>query len=313
MFKLTGNVLLTGASGFVGQHLLKKLLTYQDLKVYVISRQSPFIEHPNLIWIQESLAALASSKNIASFKDIYFDYVFHLGAFTPKNRSDADAVDSIYHSNLIGSRVLYESLPQTVGKIIFASTLDVYQDIPNALINEQTQIAPVSLYGASKFFGEQLTYVYAKQLKALPIIMRYGHIYGPGEFRYQKLIPELIRKMLKAETISIQNDGSALRDFLYINDLVDLTLALAAKLNSNVGPINIVSGQSVSIKTIVEKLARLINFKSVIHFDVSAPPGRSLKFNNAKIKQILGEINLTSLDEGLKKQCDDFATLMGLA
>src|SRR6202035_2606128 len=125
-------------------------------------------------------------------------------------------------------------------------------------ISEATALGPTTLYAASKLYCEQLVRSHAKANAYSCAVLRYGHIYGPGEAAYEKAIPAFIRGLLAGNTPSLLGDGSALRDFLYVGDAVEATLRAADCSDRIVGPINVVRGASVSILEIVRVLSELV-------------------------------------------------------
>jgi len=145
-------ILLTGATGFIGSHLLDRLRQTPAARLIVVSRNSARGPREGEVWIRTDLDQLTCR----TFLDHGVDQVhqvFHLGAYTPKRSSDGDATDEVYRSNLIGTRALLEALPSVPRKIIFASTLDVYAQPPDGhLLTESSPLSPSSLYGASKLF-----------------------------------------------------------------------------------------------------------------------------------------------------------------
>jgi nucleoside-diphosphate-sugar epimerase len=234
------------------------------------------------------------------------DYVFHLGAFIPKSVVDANRVDEIYRSNLIGTRSLLESLPNVPLRFLLASTIDVYGPILGARIDEVSPLGPASLYGASKLFCEQLVKVHALKYGFPFAILRYGHIFGPGEATYSKLTPLLIRRLLNGEAPVLYGTGSAERDFLYVEDAVEATIRAALSTTNELGPLNIVRGESSTIRDIAAILCTLTGFGGDIQYLTDKHDGDSLQFNNVKMKKLLGEWNLVSLEEGLEQEVAQF-------
>ena len=104
-------------------------------------------------------------------------------------------------------------------------------------------LAPQSLYAASKLFCEHLAGIVTKTGGTSYAISRYGHIFGAGEAAYRKLIPEAIRRLLAGVSPLLYGDGSAERDFLYVDDVVEATLRAAVAPVSELGPVNFVRGE----------------------------------------------------------------------
>lgn len=298
-------ILLTGATGFIGGHLADRLAKIPAARLVLLSRNAMANRQPNATWVNCAMNRLTRQVWIDhGIENI--DVVFHLGAFIPKNSSEVDAIDVIYRDNLLGTRALLESLPNTPKKIIFSSTIDVYAPLPEGMtLSEEGVLEPSSLYGASKLFCEQLIKAYSKKNNCGYAILRYGHIYGPGEAAYAKLIPQVIKTLLSNESPVVYGDGSALRDYLYVGDAVEATVR-AASIEGNIGPINIVRGESVTLKEIVQLLIRLAGCNIQIEFLPNKPNGNSLRFDNSQMTRLLGIWPMTNLESGLAAEIDAF-------
>ena len=300
-------VLVTGASGFIGSHLLRRLKVIPEIKIIALTRKEiKQQEDASLYWLSSSLQELTPlfwKKNNID----HIDMIFHLGAFTPKSSHDANNISAIYSDNLQGMRCLIDGLPNVPERILFASTLDVYASPKNGtVLAEQSPLGPISLYGASKLFGEQLIKVYAEELKCSYSILRYGHIYGPGEIAYRKLIPETIRKLLTGQAPVIYGDGSSLRDFLFVDDAVEATLRAATHSLKQLGPINIVRGESAPLREIVGHLISYSKQAIEPQYLLEKPNGESLRFDNQYMRKMLGEWDMVPLLKGLELENDYF-------
>jgi nucleoside-diphosphate-sugar epimerase len=305
MLSAGSTILVTGGTGFIGQQLLKKLNEKSNLKIIALTRQKPVVHTSSIIWVNGSLEDLTLDFWLRH--DIErIDLILHLGAFIPKFVQDANNLDAACRSNLDGTWRLLETLPNIPKKIVFASTVDVFS-LPHdstILINEQTPSIPATLYGTSKLFCEQMIMNYAAQKKCGFAILRYGHIYGPGEMAYRKFIPEVIRKLLAEEAPVIYGDGATLRDFMYVDDVVEATLRAAEHPLAHIGPINIVRGKSVSLREIHDYLANYAKTNIRAHYLLEKSGGLSLCFDNTQMFNTLGRWELTDLEKGLQLEYD---------
>jgi UDP-glucose 4-epimerase len=304
--QLEGRVILvTGANGFIGTHLVERLSTVAEVKLLLLSRQDRQSTQANLVWIKGELGQLTPGYWRAMGIS-HIDYVFHLGAFTPKISSEANRIDRVVDDNILGTRALLQSLPGRPEKLVFSSTLDVYEHLNNGeVLTESSKVCPSTLYGASKLFCESLVSAWATESGCDRAILRYGHIYGPGEEQYGKLIPVVVRNLLANQAPVVYGDGSALRDYLYVGDAVEATIR-AALAEGNIEPINVVRGESITLKEIVQLLIRLVGNDLCINFLSDKPNGNSLQFDNALMLKSLGHWSMTSLAEGLAAEVDAF-------
>jgi UDP-glucose 4-epimerase len=306
MNRLEGKVILvTGAHGFIGAHLIERLSRIVDVKLLLLSRQARQSTQKNVICLQGELAQITT--DYWQSKDIRrIDHVFHLGAFTPKTSADANNISRAIDDNISGTHALLQSLPNNLVKLVFASTLDVYAPLANGAVGtESSKIMPNTLYGSSKLFCEDLVTAWAKERNCNYAILRYGHIYGPGEEQYGKLIPAVIRNLMANQSPVIYGDGSALRDYLYVEDAVEATIR-AALIEGCVDAVNIVRGESVTLRDIVQRLVQLVGAKQKINFLSEKSNGNSLRFDNGRMKKHLGNWSMTNLDDGLAAEVDAF-------
>ena len=186
-------------------------------------------------------------------------------------------------------------LPKSVKKFIFLSTIDVYNN--NDVISEDSLEKPVSLYGYSKLYCEKMIKCWGNKNNILIQILRLGHVYGPGEDEYQKIIPVTIKKILTGEVIKIWGDGNELRSFIFISDLISAILK-SITLKKNVGIINVVGESVISINELIHKIDKISKKKSVIEMVPKKLPNRDLVFDNSKMKKILLN-DFISLEKGL--------------
>ena len=287
-------ILLTGASGFIGKHLLAELIQEFGKDHILALTSTP---------VTESLYLLHNNYNfdvdyfIKSGYGTQIDTIIHAGAFTPKSSKQANDVVKCNSNITTADKLLQANLPN-LKKIIYLSTLDVYG--PAEIISESSQLKPGSLYGESKLYVEKMMTAWANANSNVHQILRVGHVYGPGEQAYQKIIPLTIKKLLQDQPVQIWGTGKEIRSFIYIQDVVKAIInALTLSINS--GIINLVSSQKITIAALVYKLIALSGksiVPEVLPVDV---PGKDFVFNNHKMKDLLFS-NETTLDEGLLQE-----------
>ncbi len=293
---------MTGGAGFIGTHLVKRLLEDSSIHLVLLSKSEVEERYAGVTYVVAPPGKLSSETwRKAGLERI--DFVFHLGAFTPKTQEQGDFIEAIYRDNLLGTRELLASLPAPPVRVVFSSTLDVYAQLPDdTVLTEASPVGPSNLYGASKLFCEQLIRTYARSQNCGHAILRYGHIFGPGEGAYGKLIPQTIKHMLSGKAPVIYGDGSTERDFLYVTDAIEATVRAAMSDAPELGPVNIVRGASVSIRTIVEILISILNYSEEIQYVSGGSMRSSLRFDNSQMRKDLGHWDLVPFEDGLKEE-----------
>jgi UDP-glucose 4-epimerase len=294
-------ILITGASGFIGSRLVSSACRKLDAKNIIAFSSKAVHACPSIIY--SGLNYKLSSAEHALLETA--EVLIHLGAFTPKNGQQTNAIDECNSNISFTERIL--SLPlNNLKKIIYISTLDVYK--PDLITTENTLTIPSSMYGWSKLYCERMTAIYAEQNKLTYQLLRIGHVYGPGEEKYAKFIPNAIKKILADEPIELWGDGSEIRSFIYIDDVVKAILR-AVTLDNNMGPINVVGGNPITIKELIGQLI-LVSGKVV---DVNKREfngeKRSYIFDNSKLRKCL-LTKETDLKIGLQSEYSYMASLL---
>lgn len=297
-------ILVTGAGGFIGRHLAARLRQSDAARVLALGRslRNERSEDVLAVELEHLTASFWRSNRVDSI-----DVVFHFGAYMPKNYAEANVAGPIIASNIQGTAALLESLPSVPGHVVFASTVDVYKRRQGCILDEQSGLGPTTLYGASKLFAEQLVRSYAARTRCRYSILRLGHIFGPGEERFEKVIPNLIRAMIRGDVPQLSGNGSTLRDLLYVEDAVEAVVT-ASKRNGSADPLNIVRGESIAIVDAARLIAEIVGYAGPFHF--SGENGESLRFNGARMKEVLRIERFTPIEEGLAREVASFRRQM---
>lgn len=293
-------IIVTGVNGFIGKNLLlsiKKDNSYAKDRLILLSSK----EVPGYDCIVSSSYEF-TKKDFLDKAITQIDVFIHLGSFTPKSFSDANHLDSCT-SNITNTLRLLNILPHVPKRFVYVSTLDVYASTED-YISELSPIEPVSLYGWSKLYTEKLIQVWAEQNSVIYAIARLGHIYGPGEEAYKKIIPSTIKLLKAGENPKIFTNGLERRAFLHVSDCCRLLISLS-QIDKVIGPINIVSDQSITIKELMITLIELSGKDVVVEILQTMPAGRDMRFDNSKMRKYLPE-PIVDFRTGLQEEIDAY-------
>lgn len=283
-------ILLTGASGFIGGHLLTKLIEVFGCDS-VLALTSREIANVNCA-IYKSYKEFGLDKGC--FDDI--THIIHSGAFTPKNSEIANDLELCF-GNIEYLKELLSFKLINLTKIINLSTLDVYA-LTTEVLSENSEIQPISLYGSSKLYCEDMVKFFARKNSIDYINLRIGHVYGPGEEKYKKVLPISIQRLLEGKSLELFGDGNELRSFIFINDVVESIINAIKGSVSNID-INVVSGVSISIKDLLYRVIEISGKSIELEKKESNHKKRDLVFNNSLLLKTLLK-NETDLTDGLK-------------
>ena len=193
-------------------------------------------------------------------------------------------------------------MASSIKRIVFASSSSVYGDTEEFPFTESTHLQPSSPYGVTKVSCEHLCRVYARTFGLQCVLLRYFTVYGPRQ-RPDMAIHKFISGILKNKEITIFGDGEQIRDFTFIDDIVDATF-LASKINITGSDIyNIGGGESITVNSLLEILGELTGREIVKEYlDSQNGDVFRTRADLQKSKSILGWAPKVQLKDGLAKQ-----------
>lgn len=301
------NILVVGASGFVGSHLIAKLQKTNHNLVCI--SQNSRKNQTRLQWIKINLEKPDYSK----LKKINFDFVYFLAAQTSIYEAK-DNPEKNLKINTLSLVSLIEHFRKTKQRpfILFTSTVSISG--LNLYKNKKIPDNPLTFYDVSKKSTELYLKEYIRQSYVNGCIFRLANIIGINTSDQKKdrgVIFSIIKKISKNETITIWGDGKYYRDYLYIDDLVNLLLLSLKKYqNMNNQIFNIGSGSSITLKSafkkILRKSAQLFNSTSQITYDkepanLEIIEKRSAFINIDPIKKATGWKIQNNFDDSIDK------------
>ena len=290
-------VLLLGAHGFIGQRLLQRLCqACADVTAIVFSSSDQLVD----LKYEVIKADLANTSSITFLSSMLFDYVFNLSGYidhTPYFKGGRSVINTHY----IGLLNLLEVLDRSQLKgFVQVGSSDEYGGLSSPL-SESIREAPISPYSCAKLAATQLIQMLAKTENFPGVVLRFFLVYGPGQ-GIGRFLPQVIQGCLN-NSIFPTSQGEQLRDFCYVEDIVDAML-LAATMSSAQGEvINIASGVPVTIREMIEKIHFLVGQGQPEYGQIPYRPGENMSLfaEVSKAKSILNWVANTPLEVGLQK------------
>jgi len=285
-------ILVTGATGFIGSHLCRRLLEY-DTKVHGISRNPPPQDREDIHWWRGDLVDFEFMKKV--MVEAKPDIIFHLGSYVAGSRS-LELVLPTFHSNLTSTVNLLTAATQ-VGchRIILAGSMEEPENGSDCAV-------PCSPYAAAKWASNGYARMFHTLYQTPVDIARIFMVYGPGQNDLKKLIPYVILSLLRGESPNLTS-GHRQIDWIYVDDVVHGLIAMACASNLQGDIIDLGSGELITIQDVVKKLVEIIDSEIAPRFG-SLPERPLEQIRIARVSESAAKIHWNpqiSLDEGLER------------
>jgi UDP-glucose 4-epimerase len=220
---------VTGAAGFIGSHLCRRLVAEGDDVVGLDDLSEGSLENlkdvPEVTFIQGDLRDIQTVRNAARGAEV----IFHQGAIRSVPRSLEVPVLTT-QVNVIGTLHALMAAQGEGARLVYASSSSLYGKADRYPVSEDSEVRPQSPYAASKLGGEFYCRAWWRGLGLPTISLRYFNAYGPGQdpaSEYAAVIPRFITACLNGQRPTIYGDGEQSRDFTYIDDVVSANLLAA--------------------------------------------------------------------------------------
>lgn len=302
--------IVTGGAGFVGSNLVESLLE-DGIEVISIDDYSAGKER-NLDDLKNRYGSLLTAVDCditnkynlsVHFNDI--DVVFHQ-ACSKMTICLKDPLRDL-EVNAAGTFNLLElSRDNNVKKFVHVSTGSVYGIAQYFPTDENHPLNPTSYYGVSKLAGEKYVRAFAHLYNLNTSILRYYHVYGPKQDSgdYGGVMGIFCKKAINSQDLTIYGDGSQIRSFTYVKDVVNIN-KLVAKKGGKGEAYNCASGLKVSIQEIADKITKMAGTDSKIKYEDWKPGDiKDFEVSHEKIEKLGFEFEYLDFEKGLQKTFD---------
>jgi UDP-glucose 4-epimerase len=308
--------LVTGGAGFIGSHLVERLLAdHPDAQVRILDDFStgrmvnlPFAAAAGarLEIVRGDIRDLATVERAAAGAVV----IFHQAAMRSVPRSVADPLGANDH-NVNGTLNVLEAARRVgVPRVVYASSSSVYGDRPELPKREDQPLAPISPYAVSKAAGEQYAAVWHRLYGVETVGLRYFNVFGPRQdpaSEYAAVIPRFILWGLRGAALEIHGDGQQSRDFTYIDNVVEANCLAADAPGAAGQAFNVGCGERVSLLDIIGRLETLLGRPvERRHTPSRAGDVPHTLANIERAGKLLGYTPMVPFDEGLRRTFDFF-------
>jgi UDP-glucuronate 4-epimerase len=310
-------ILVTGGAGFIGSHLVEKLLAtghsvaiLDDFNDYY----DPKIKRENIVGVLKDVAVYhVDLRENGAVRDLFhrekFETVVHLAARAGV-RPSIQHPQLYYDTNVNGTLHLLEAARMTgVGRFIFASSSSVYGMAKTVPFSEDLHLTQtISPYAATKISGEFLCSTYSHLYQMRVVALRYFTVYGPRQ-RPDLAIHQFAKRIHAGNPIDQFGDGTTRRDYTYIDDIVQGTIA-ALEYNGPLFDIfNLGESETIQLKDLISAIESALGKKAKINRLPEQPGDVPLTCADiSKARRLLGYKPTTQLNEGLPRFIDWFLT-----
>jgi UDP-glucose 4-epimerase len=296
-------VLVTGGAGFIGSHIVDRLIREGHQVVVVDDLSTGFRQNinPEATFYEVNIC---NRKEIARIFDLENpDCLDHHAAQIDLRKSVLDPLFDA-NSNILGSlNLITNSLKKKVKKFIYASTGGaIYGEPENLPANEEYPVNPISQYGVSKHTVEHYLYLYNLLYGLKYTILRYANVYGPRQNPKGEagVVAIFTNQMLNKEKSTIFGDGNKTRDYIYIEDVVEANTLALNKGDNQI--YNIGTGRETSDQEMFDTLKEVSGSKLDPIYEKERPGEvHHISLDASKAKRDLGWEPRYSLKDGLKK------------
>ena len=312
------HAIVTGGAGFIGGHLVDRLIRKgcrvtaidnfddfysRDIKEENISR------HLNNGRFRLLDADITDTGSIRRALDGKYEIIFHLAG-------KAGVPDSIkfpatyFHTNGKGTQSMLEiAREKEIGQFIFASSSSVYGDCGDRKFKEDSSLCPLNSYAESKIVAEDHIREYSRRHGIRSVVLRLFSVYGPRQ-RPDLVIRKFAEKMMQDEPLDVYNNGRSVRDYTFIDDVMDgFEGAMGYMRHCGFEIINIGSSKPYTLNSIISKLEHILDKKAIIRYRRHNSVEAKRTFSDiSKAKDLLDFQPKVSIDEGLELVVDSLKT-----
>ncbi len=297
------NILVTGGAGFIGSHLVNRLVEMGN-KVVVADNLSSGRKENIDKKAKFYKMNIRSPKLSDVLKREKIEIVFHLAAQPIVETAYSSPLETI-ESNIMGTSNLLE-ICRSNGKlksIVVASSDKAYGKSDKLPYTEDSPLRGDHPYEVSKTATDLIAQTYFKTYNLPVVITRFGNTFGPRDFNFSRIIPGVFKSIIKNKKLLIRSDGKMIREYVYVNDVVEGCIKIVQNIDKIKGEaFNFGSKNIFTVIELIKKIEEILNTKvnyKILNIAKNEIPKQYLDWTRAKT--ILNWQPKTSFEEGIKQ------------
>jgi UDP-glucose 4-epimerase len=293
-------ILITGVAGFIGSHVARAFLRdgYEVVGIDDLSGGDISNIPPQVDFLQIDLAAESAATSIPPG----CRKILHLAGQSSGEISFDDPVADLHKNTVSTLNLVRYGIENRVERIVYASSMSVYGQVEDASILESRKCAPLSCYGVGKLAAENYLRVYENKLPF--VALRMFNVYGPGQNMRnlrQGMVSIYLAQALATGSIEVKGSLERFRDFIYIDDVVEVWRRAATLPSAPGRTLNVGTGVRTTVESLLKRICALV--PGAGYFISGATPGdqSGIFADTRSLQACLDVRRFTSLDVGLSK------------
>lgn len=295
-------VAVTGGAGFVGTNLVLRLIS-EGHEVVVVDDFSTGLKS-NVEQLNCRVDEISFVDGEALDKSLKgCDWVFHLGARGSVPRSIKNP-QATFEANTVGTLNVLNAARKFGSRVVFSSSSSVYGRNLELPKREESWMAPLTPYAASKLSGEALVQSYAESFGIPAVTFRFFNIFGAWQrpdHDYAAVIPKWIWKAIRNEELEVFGDGKTSRDFTYVDTVVDILISTLRRQFSYPTPINLAFGNNITLNQLIEQIKGIYPKLKITYSPERKGDVRGSQNDPMLINRLFPEIQPVSFEEGIRR------------
>ncbi len=307
---MSKRVLVTGGAGFISSNVVRHLLESTahevvslDALTYAgnLENLADVMSHERLAFVQGDIRDADLVREVVAGVDV----IVNAAAESHVEKSIREGASEFVTTNVEGTQILLDAVRETpVERFVLISSSEVYGTAEAAPMDEEHPLNPRSPYAATKAGADRLAYAYAVTYDLPIVVLRPFNNYGPRQHP-EKLIPQFVTSALDDEPLTVHGDGSASRDWLYVDDDAEaIEAVIDADLDVVSGEvINVATGVDLSVTEIADLVLEALGKPASLKVHVDERPGQVQRHigSTEKAARLLGWTARTRFETGLER------------
>ena len=293
-------ILVTGAAGFIGSHICRRLIAEGFYVIGIDDLSVGKIENiPNECdFIEGDLASVSTCSNLPP----KVDFVMNLAGQSSGEKSFENPILDLKKNTQAVLNLIRYCEKNDVKKLIQASSMSVYGDNKSADFtpSEGSQCLPKSCYGTAKLAAENYLLVFSNKIPSLAL--RMFNVYGPGQDMTnlkQGMVSIYLAQAMQSGLIEVKGTTERYRDFIYIDDVVDIWFSAVSESLSVTGVVNVGSGKKTTVKELLDLICSKIENSRYFVSEKTAGDQFGIYSANQRFESCFGKRKFTSISRGL--------------